>query len=341
MTSVFVSGVTGFIAQHIVKALLKNNYKVVGSVRSTEKGEKMKRLLQSSDFKYEVVADVLKEGSFNEALKKHPEVTVFLHTASPFSFLAKNIEEDLLLPAVNGTKNALKAINEYAPQVKRVVVTSSIAAIKIEAKENDSTFTTTEETWNPITWEEALSNPVSGYRGSKTFAEKAAWEFVEMQKPLFVLSTVNPVIVFGPQAFDSEVKETLNTSAEIINSLLKLKPDDKVPILSNAFIDVRDVAKAHLVAFESDKAANRRLLVCERRYSSQLVLDIIHKHFPQFKSRIPLGTPGIYPDSSKLSKMDSSKTNAILGFAFIPLEQSVVDTVQQIVSAENHAKANH
>lgn len=338
MTSVFVSGATGYIAQHIVKTLLENNYKVVGSVRSTEKGEKLTKLLQSNNFNYEVVNDIQKEGSFNEALKKHPEVTVFLHTASPFHYKAKDVEKELMIPAVNGTKNALKAINEYAPQVKRVVVTSSIAALKVEAKENDSTFVTTEETWNPISWEEALTNPVLGYRGSKTFAEKAAWEFVETEKPLFILSTVNPVIVFGPQAFDSEVKETLNTSAEIINNLLKLKPNDPVPPLSNAFafIDVRDVAKAHVVAFESNNAANQRLLLSESRFSSQLVLDLIHKNFPQFKSRIPLGTPGIYPDTSGLSKTDNSKTRAIVGFPFISLEKSVVDTVQQIVKAEKH-----
>lgn len=336
MTSVFVSGATGYIAQHIVKTLLENNYKVVGSVRSTEKGEKLKKLLQSTNFNYEVVNDIQKEGSFNDALKHHPGVTVFLHTASPFHFKAKDVEKELLIPAVNGTKNALKAIKDYAPQVKRVVVTSSIAAIKVEAKENDSTFVTTEQTWNPISWEEALTNPVLGYRGSKTFAEKAAWEFVEMEKPLFILSTVNPVIVFGPQAFDSEVKETLNTSAEIINNLLKLKPGDPVPPLNNAFIDVRDVAKAHVVAFESEDAANQRLLLSESRYSSQLVLDLIHKNFPQFKSRIPLGTSGIYPDTSKLSKTDNSKTKAIVGFPFISLEKSVVDTVLQIVAAEKH-----
>lgn len=336
MTSVFVSGATGYIAQHIVKTLLENNYKVVGSVRSIEKGEKLKRLLQSTNFNYEVVNDIQKEGSFNEALKRHPEVTVFLHTASPFHFKAKDVEKELLIPAVNGTKNALKAIKEYAPQVKRVVVTSSIAAIKVEARENDSTFIVTEQTWNPITWEEALSNPISGYRGSKTFAEKAAWEFMKTEKPLFILSTVNPVIVFGPQAFDSEVKETLNTSAEIINNLLKLKPGNSVPPLNNAFIDVRDVAKAHVVAFESEDAANQRLLLSESRFSSQLVLDLIHKNFPQFKSRIPIGTPGIYPDTSKLSKTDNSKTKAIVGFPFIPLEKSVIDTVQQIVNAEKH-----
>lgn len=336
MTSVFVSGATGYIAQHIVKTLLENNYKVVGSVRSTEKGEKLAKLLHSTNFNYEVVNDIQKEGSFNEALKKHPEVTVFLHTASPFHYKSKDVEKEMMIPAVNGTKNALKAIKEYAPQVRRVVVTSSIAAIKVEAKENDSTFVTTEETWNPISWEEALTNPILGYRGSKTFAEKAAWEFVEMEKPLFILSTVNPVIVFGPQAFDSEVKETLNTSAEIINNLLKLKPDDPVLPLNNAFIDVRDVAKAHVVAFESNNAANQRLLLSESKFSSQLVLDLVHKNFPQFKSRIAVGTPGIYPDTSGLCKTDNSKTRAIVGFPFIPLEKSVVDTVQQIVKAEEN-----
>ncbi|CAH2350656.1 putative NADPH-dependent methylglyoxal reductase Grp2p [[Candida] railenensis] len=330
--SVFVSGATGFIAQHIVKQLIEEGYTVVGSVRSTEKGEALKKNV-GDKFSYEIVKDIQEEGAFNEALKKHPEVTVVLHTASPFHFKATDPEKELLLPAVHGTKNALKAVAEFAPQVKTVVITSSYAAIAPADKEIDPTFTITEETWNNISWEDAKANAFSGYRGSKAFAEKAAWEFVKTEKPNFVLSIVNPVFVFGPQAFDSEIKAELNTSAEFINNILKQKPDEELAAFKGAFIDVRDVSKAHILAFEKPELAEQRLLLANGRFAAQDVADILNTKFKDvLGGKIPVGTPGSGPEvTSKLAKIDNSKTKKSLGFEFASLEKTVADTVQQIL----------
>ncbi|KAM9898575.1 hypothetical protein OXX69_009814, partial [Metschnikowia pulcherrima] len=154
-TSVFVSGATGFIAQHIVQLLLSKGYSVVGTVRSAEKGDHLTKLFNSDKFSYEIVPDVEPVGAFDEALKKHPEVTVFLHTASPFHFKATNVEEELLKPAVNGTKNALSAIQKYGPQITKVVVTSSYAAIATAELVTDPNHTNTEESWNTISWEDS------------------------------------------------------------------------------------------------------------------------------------------------------------------------------------------
>lgn len=334
MTTVFVSGATGYIAQHVVKELVANGYQVVGSVRSAEKGDKLKKLV-GSNFSYEIVKDIQIEGAFNEALKRHPEVTVFLHTASPFHFKTTEPEKDLLIPAVNGTKNALSAVHKFAPQVKNVVITSSYAAIAPASKEVDNTATISETTWNDVTWEDATKDPVTGYRGSKTFAEKAAWEFVEVEKPNFILSTVNPVFVFGPQAFDSEVKDTLNTSAEIINALLKLSPDDEIPFFRGAYVDVRDVAKAHLTAFENKGAENLRLLLADGRFVTQNIVDILLENFSQLRGKIPIGEPGRGSDvESKLAKIDNEKTKKLLGFELIDLKKTVLDTVQQVLDVK-------
>ncbi|GEQ69533.1 hypothetical protein JCM33374_g3205 [Metschnikowia sp. JCM 33374] len=197
-TTVFVSGATGFIAQHIVQLLISKGYNVVGTVRSAEKGDHLKKLLGSDAFSYEIVPDVEPVGAFDEALKNHPEVTVFLHTASPFHFKATDIEKELLKPAIEGTKNALNAIKTYGPQIKRVVVTSSYAAMMDLSKLNDPSHIDTEESWNPSTWEQAKEGPIQGYLASKTFAERAAWDFVKEEKPLLTINYVNPVYVFGP-----------------------------------------------------------------------------------------------------------------------------------------------
>lgn len=331
MTTVYVSGATGFIAQHVVKQLLAKGYKVIGSVRSTEKGEDLVKNF-GPDFQYEVVPDLVAPGAFDESLKKHPQVSVFLHTASPFHFNVTDVEKDLLLPATEGTKNALKAIKKYGPQVKRVVVTSSYAAVGDASHEEDPNHVNTEESWNEITWQDALKDARLGYRGSKSFAEKAAWQFVKDENPGFVLSTVNPVLVFGPQAFDSGVKETLNTSSEVINNFFKLKASDPVPSSNGRFIDVRDVARAHLVAFEKDSAENQRLVMTAGDFSGQEIADIIHKNFPEASKDVPVGKPGTGPQlRTNMSKSDFSKTQGILGFKYIDLEQSVTDSVQQVI----------
>jgi nucleoside-diphosphate-sugar epimerase len=121
-----------------------------------------------------------------------------IHTASPFHFNVTDTKKDLLDPAIIGTTGILKAIKKNAPRVKHVVITSSFASILNAAKGNSWTeHTYSEKDWNPITEEEALQNPSNGYRASKTFAEKAAWEFVEKEKPNFTLSTMCPPLVIG------------------------------------------------------------------------------------------------------------------------------------------------
>lgn len=333
-TNVFVSGATGFIAQHIIKLLLSKGYPVVGTVRSFQKGEHLKKLFGSDAFAYEIVPDVEPVGAFDEALKKHPEVTVFLHTASPFHYKATNVEEELLKPAVNGTKNALNAIKTYGPQIKNVVVTSSYAAIATAALTTDPNHTNNEESWNDISWEDAKANAQMGYRGSKKFAEKAAWDFVAAEKPKFNISYVNPLFVFGPQAFESEVKDELNTSSEFINSFLKTNAEAEIPAFKGGFVDVRDVARAHLIAFEKD-LSNVRLLLNSGRVTGQDIADVLNENVAYLRGRIPIGKPGSGEEiGAGMCKVDNEKTRKILGFPLIDLKTSVVDSVEQILKVK-------
>lgn len=92
----------------------------------------------------------------------------------------------------------MKSIKKSAPTVKHVVITSSFAAIVDGSKGFWPGHTYSEEDWNSISSEEAQENPMMGYRASKTFAEKAAWDFLEKEKPNFTISTINPPMVFGP-----------------------------------------------------------------------------------------------------------------------------------------------
>lgn len=101
-------------------------------------------------------------------------------------------------PAIIGTTGILKSIKKSAPSVKRVVITSSFAAIINPSKGDWPGHEYSEDDFNPMTLEDAQANLSAGYRASKTYAEKAAWDFVEKEKPNFTLATINPPLVFGP-----------------------------------------------------------------------------------------------------------------------------------------------
>jgi nucleoside-diphosphate-sugar epimerase len=111
-------------------------------------------------------------------------------------FFCKEDPKELLEPAVNGTTGILKAIVRSAPSVRRVVVTSSFAAILDEDKLSDPKTVFSEKTWNPVTAEDAHKNQATAYRASKKLAEKAAWEFVKdpANGVKFVSPPVSPIL---------------------------------------------------------------------------------------------------------------------------------------------------
>ncbi|EGW32253.1 uncharacterized protein SPAPADRAFT_138497 [Spathaspora passalidarum NRRL Y-27907] len=331
-TSVFVSGANGFIAQHVVKELLSKGYTVIGSVRSEAKGEELKSLVKNDNFSYEIVASLTEEGAFDEVLKKHPEVTVFLHTASPFSFSVEDVEKDLMKPAINGTLNALNAIKKYGPQIKKVVITASAVANFGFGPHFDAEKVYNEDDWNPITYKESLENSFFGYFGSKKYAELAVHDFMAKETVNFDISFINPPYVFGPQAYVVKDKANLNLSNEVINRVVKLSKDDTIPAEGSVFVDVRDVARAHLVAFENDETVNKRLLTIAGRYTLDTIANIINRYFPS--TTVPKGDESRNDEIYKnVHKYDNSRTNKLLGFEYTSLADTIFDTVEQIYNA--------
>ncbi|KAK6455034.1 protein induced by osmotic stress [Scheffersomyces xylosifermentans] len=328
-TSVFISGANGFLAQHIITQLISLDYNVVGSVRTLEKGKKLKELY-GQRFQYEVVPIIEVEGAFDNALLKHPEVTLLMHTASPVTFTAKDLQREIIIPAVVGTQSILNSIMKVAPGIERVVFTSSYCAIASHELQRGPHFTGGEKFWNDITYEQSIKDPLSAYAGSKTFAEKAAWAFIKKQKPRFSLTSINPVFIFGPQARSEEIKETMNLSAEIVNTILRLKPDDPVPDVEGIFVDVRDVAKAHIFALDNDNARSKRLILATARFNGHTILNTIRDHFPQLRDQLPL------PNQSALSlsayaEINDRESRDILGFDHISFADSIADAVAQIL----------
>lgn len=334
--TVFITGATGFIAQYIIDELLKQEYKVIGSVRSIAKGDNLVKLFQNDKFSYVVIKDLIEsKQDFDKVLKENPDIEIVLHTASPVTKTEGNVEETYLKPAINGTENVLNSILEFGTNVKRFVYTSSNSAVHSKNRESPK-FIETEESWNDVTWDQAIADPSTyGYSASKTFAEKAVWEFVKSKTPTFETSVVNPVFVFGPQLFKESIENQLNFSNDFIYSFFR--DGENYKKFQGSFIDVRDVAKAHLLAFQNENTINKRLILKESTFTEQTLLDLIHKEFPILNDKIPKGEPG--SDEEILKKrviLDNSKTKEILGFKFKSLKQTIHDTVEQIIEVKGY-----
>ncbi|KAI3406290.2 hypothetical protein KGF56_000770 [Candida oxycetoniae] len=330
--TIFVSGATGFIAQHIVQQLLQLGYIVIGSVRSKGKGEDLQKLINSPNFSYVVIPNLVVAGAFDEALKAHPEIKVFIHTASPVDFEATDFKNEVLDPAIEGTKNVLSAIKTFGTNIETLVYTSSVIAIIDILVKLPRPIQYNEDSWNPITYEESFKDPYTAYGGSKTFAERAVWDFVKNEKPKFTVTTIHPTYVLGPQAYEVKNKTQLNFSADISGKLLNLKPSDEIPEFFGDYIDVRDTAKAHIFAFEHPEKSNgERFLLRDCYFTNDSLVELIRKNFPQLQ--LPKGDleKSAQLIEEKALRLDPSKTNSILQFKYIPLEQSIIDSVQQIL----------
>lgn len=329
---VLLTGGSGFIASHCIDALLQRGHSVVFTVRSAEKGRKVldnHMGTAASQLSYVVVKDIAEETAFDEALQTVPPFDAVLHTASPFH-LNINDPKELLTPAIVGTTGILKALKRLAPSVKRVVITSSFAAM-LSPGQHPTKYD--ETSWNPITQEEAVQNPANAYRASKTFAERAAWEFVEREKPHFDLATINPPLVLGPVVPYLNSLNDINTSNARIRNMIQGQCKDKLPPSLGVYLwaDVRDVALAHVKAAEVPEAGGKRFLISGDSYMSNA--DIAHAivaNYPELASRLPEKLESDLPKD--VYGFDNAPSKELLNLNYRRLDETVVDTVKSLLA---------
>ncbi|KAI9725323.1 MAG: methylglyoxal reductase (NADPH-dependent) gre2 [Chrysothrix sp. TS-e1954] len=339
MTRVLLTGGSGFIAAHVLELLLKRGHSVVTTVRSQSKADQIAAAhpTAGSNLSFAIVEDISLPDAFAKAVVSVPPFKAVVHTASPFHFSAEDIQRDLLDPAVNGTRGVLRAIKQHAPEVNRVVITSSFAAIIDPSKGARPEHTYSEADWSPLdNVEAALESQASGYRASKTMAEKEAWAFLERERPNFSIATLNPPLVLGPVIHYLNSLDAINTSNATVLKLLRgeFKGKEFPPSNTVLWVDVRDIATAHVEAMERGAAANKRFFVTAGYFTNKDVANVIRRRFPEYRDVLPSedAAEGTLPDDG-VFKIDNSRCRELLDLQFRSLDESVVDLVKSLKAA--------
>lgn len=331
---VLLTGGTGFIAAHCLDNLLQCGHHVVFTARSDAKAQRLMSNhagLPRHQLNYVVVKDIAQEGAFDHAVKYDPPFEAVLHTASPFHFHPVDYKRDLIDPAILGTTGILKSIKRHAPTVKTVVITSSFSAV-INAASHPKVYD--ESSWNPITMEQASEGANIAYRVSKTFAEKAAWDFVAHEKPNFQIVTILPTLVLGPPVHPLDGLASVNTSNERLRDMIQGKMKHELtPSVFFLWVDVRDVALAHVKAIEVPEAAGKRFFLVAGHADNAAIADAAKEGFPDLGKDLPENYESDLPKD--IYGFDNSQARNVLGIDFRPLNQCVIDTVEAMRKMES------
>ncbi|CCX10109.1 Similar to Putative uncharacterized oxidoreductase C513.07; acc. no. Q9UT59 [Pyronema omphalodes CBS 100304] len=336
---VLLTGASGFVAAHCLTALLDAGYKVKCSVRSQEKADEIRkrRASHADKLDFVIVKDIVEPGAHDEAVKG---VTAVVHTASPFTLDDKEDNRKYLLdPAIKGTVGVLESIVAHNPSIKRVVVTSSFAAMIDLSKGLRPGYTYSEADWNPITYDEAVKvkNGAAAYCASKKLAEKAAWDFVEERKPNFTVATICPPMVYGPLEHSARL-DALNTSTadvyRLINGSCKTVPETSF----YAWVDVRDVGVAHAAALN---APSDRYFITAGNFTYTQMCEIIARHFPQLVNSGMTPNPAGAPPPPEHYRVDNSRSRRVLGMSYRTLESCMIDLVNSLLKLKATEEGTH
>ena len=328
MEKVLVTGATGYIGLHCVQQLLNQGYAVNGSVRSPERKEEVFEALQKHNTPTEnlnlFTFNLTEDDGWDEGMEG---CDYLLHVASPIA-LENHNEDFFVKPAVAGVKRAFKYAKKH--NVKKVVLTSSVAAI----------FDTLEEKtdYDETDWSDPENPSISHYAKSKTLAEKAAWDFVKNEDNPFELAVINPALVIGP-SLSGDLGES--------NKAIAMVTTGKMPVavpLQFGYVDVRDVAAAHLLAMQNSNSNGERFALAEKDLWYKDVAKVLRDNgfdkAPTFN--VPVWLAKILANFSKELKItlpylgrvrsvkNTSKAKDILGWNPRPAEQSIIDIADQI-----------
>ena len=336
MSMILVTGGSGFIGSHCILQLLAAGHQVRTTVRNLKRESDVRSMLSAAGAEVQdqlsfAAADLEKDEGWAEAVAGCEFV---LHVASPFPLRVPRDENELIVPAREGTLRVLRAARNAG--VKRVVLTSSFAAIGYGHEATTVPFD--ETTWSIL---DGMVN-VPPYMKSKTLAERAAWDFIARESGEMELSVVNPVGVFGPV-----LGPDYATSIVIVQRLM----DGGVPAcprLSFGVVDVRDVVDLHLRAMTDPAAKGERFLAVAGESISMLEMALILKRrMGAAAKRVPTGqlpdwllrtiavfdptVRQIVPELGKVKNASNEKARRVLGWSPRSNEEAIVATAESLV----------
>jgi dihydroflavonol-4-reductase len=335
MSTVLVTGGSGFIGSHSILQLLAAGHQVRTTIRSLKREGDVRAMLREGGAQAEdrlsfIAADLNSDAGWPAAAAGCEYV---LHVASPFPETVPKNEDDLIVPAREGALRVLRASRDAG--VKRVVLTSSFAAIGYGHKPRETPFDET-------SWTDPDGDDVQPYAKSKTLAERAAWEFIAAEGRGLELSVVNPVGVFGPV-----LGPDYSTSILLVQRLMDGAMPG-CPRLSFGVVDVRDVADLHIRAMTDPAARGERFLAIAGDFMS--ILDIARvlksrmggaarrvptRQLPNWLVRLAaLRDPAvkqILPELGKKKNATNQKARRVLGWAPRSNEEAIVATAESLV----------
>ncbi|KJR87703.1 ketoreductase [Sporothrix schenckii 1099-18] len=364
--NVLLTGGSGFIASHVLDILLDHGYAVMITVRTAGKGKAVLASLPDARrhlVSFSLVDDVAKEGAFDNVLQSSLFDFV-IHTASPYQLRVEDPVRDLLDPALRGTTGLLRSVQTLAPSVRRVVLTSSSAAM-LNPAHHAAVYD--ESCWRPMTWAEAQL-PHNAYEASKVFAERAAWALVNGSDDVetatetkttggggsratsFDLAVINCTYTFGPVQRWLASWDAVNASNQRIrdcvlgqwktahgNGAAQVPPTR--PVFT--WVDVRDVALAHVRAIQVPSAGGQRFYVVGGHFSNGQLANIVREGWMQgggekaamAAARLPSAeeTPDDLP--ADVYQFDNRRSRDVLGLRECrSLTESVLGTADSLLA---------
>jgi nucleoside-diphosphate-sugar epimerase len=334
LSTVLVTGGSGFIGAHCILQLLEAGHQVRTTVRDLKREADVLGMLKVGGAEPGnrlsfFAADLERDSGWDIAAAGCDYI---LHVASPFPMTVPQHEDDLIIPAREGALRVLRAAR--GADVKRVVLTSSFAAIGYGLKQQPVRF---DETF----WTD-LSGQVAPYPKSKTLAERAAWEFIAREGGSLELSVVNPVGVFGPV-----LGRDYSTSILIVQRLM----DGSLPGCPQVYfgiVDVRDVAALHIRAMTDPSAKGERFLAVSGNCLS--ILDIAKilkarlgaaarkvpaRQLPNWLVRLAAmrdrSIRQILPELGKIKNASHEKATRLLGWQPRSSEDAILATAESLI----------
>ncbi|MEM6722897.1 MAG: aldehyde reductase [Bacteroidota bacterium] len=332
--TVLVTGGSGFLGAHCVHQLMEQGHHVKTTIRSAKRENEILDALQKAGLadlsKLQFVhADLNKDDNWDQAVQ---DCDYVLHVASPFPASQPKDENELIRPAVEGTRRVLNAARQAG--VKRVVLTSSFAAIGYGSQ--DLSKVLSEADWTDP------NSDISAYVKSKTLAERAAWDFIKADDSGMELTVINPRFILGP-SLGGRATTSLSVMTQLFDGSMK-----RVPDVSYGIIDVRDVADLHVKAMTHPKAAGERFLACSgdpitfhemallirERYGEQ-ASQVTTKVYPNWLLRaVALFNPvarGVVPNLGKMIYSKNDKATQLMGWQPRSREAAILASIESIL----------